>query len=182
MTEVDAEAQLPATLNLGCGDDYQHGAHNVDISPAVGPDEVVNLDDFPWPFPSEQFVHIDARHVLEHLSDPMQALHEICRILRPDGTLTITYPIGHTRFEDPTHSQFWGYHTAAALAGDRQHAHEIDVPLELLDREVEWAISQSEPVSRLYTRYRLAVSGPGPWLEQVPGLHGEVYARYRYNP
>jgi len=103
---------------------------------------------------------------------------ELERILAPDGRLVVTYPIGHTRFEDATHRQFWNVNTAEHVAGERVHAHEEPTTLALVDRDLEWWISNAEPLVRLYTRYRLALRGPGAWLEQIPGLYGEVTATF----
>lgn len=178
----EAIHQIPTMLNLGCGDDYRDGWHNVDISSAVNPDETVNLNEFPWPFPSDHYSHIEARHIFEHLEDPEQAFQEVARILSDGGTLVLTYPIGHTRFEDPTHRQFWNWNSAEVFAGDRKHSHEVDLPLELVDRDVSWEISEAEPLVGAYVRYRLWTRGPGAWLEQIPGLYGEVTAAYAYRP
>lgn len=150
----------------------------MDISEAVNPDETVDLDEFPWPWDSNHFVRVSARHVFEHLENPIQAVEEVARILTDDGIFRLTYPIGHTRWEDPTHKQFWGWHTASTLAGDRQHEHEIGVPLRLVDRSVDWFISEQEHLVRWYTKYRLWRRGAGPWLEQVPGLYADVKATY----
>lgn len=166
-------------LNLGCGTDYDPRATNVDVDPSVDPDVVHDLDETPWPFEDDDFSHARARHVLEHLADPLAALKELCRVVKPRGTVELTYPIGHTRFEDATHRQFWHWHTAEMLAGERNHGHEVDVPLSLVDVNREWSISHAEPLVRAYVRYRRVVSGDGPWLEQIPGVHGEVMASYR---
>lgn len=163
-------------LNLGCGDDYRKDAWNVDVSPAVDPDERVDLAETPWPWPDKAFSLVLAHHVFEHL--PSVPWDEVVRVLNPQGILVVTYPIGHTRFEDPTHRQYWNYHTAAAIAGGRKHGHEHEAALTLLKRGVEW----DTPGSRLwaaYTRIRMAVQGPGGWLDQIPGLCGEVTATYR---
>lgn len=173
-----AKQRLPKLLNLGCGEDYRPRWHNVDVSTSVDPDETVDLDDYPWPWPSDHFTRVEARHLFEHLRDPLQAFQEIVRVLTPNGTLELTYPIGHTRFEDPTHRQFWNWHTAAVFAGDREHSHEVDIPLELVDREASWDISQDEPLIKWYTQYRLWRCGPGPWLEQIPGIYGEITVKY----
>lgn len=169
--------ELPVRLNLGCGDDYRDDWHNVDIDPAVNPDDTLDASDTPWPFPSNHFKRIDAWHVLEHVDAVPWG--ELARVLAADGVLELRYPIGHTRFEDTTHEQFWNYNSAEQSIGGRKHAHEVDAPLELVARDVDWAISQCEPLVELYTRYRLLVRGPGPWLSQIPGLYGEVQVAYR---
>ncbi|WP_435551970.1 class I SAM-dependent methyltransferase [Natrinema sp. CGMCC1.2065] len=178
---AEEQGYLPPTLlNLGCGEDYNDGWHNVDISAVVDPDETVDLNDFPWPFPSDHFTRIQASHVVEHLERPIQALQEVGRILIDGGTLELTYPIGHTRFEDPTHEQYWNWNTAAALAGGRKHGHEHVADLELTRQELDWHVG--DRLWRAYTRVRLWYDGPGPWLGQIPGLSGEVTAIYKYRP
>jgi len=112
------------TLNLGAGEDIEPEAHNVDIVDLEGIDEQVDLDEFPWPWPDASFTCVLAKHVLEHLEHPMKAIAEIIRILKPSGRFVWWYPIGHTRFEDPTHKQFWNWNTAETIAGERKHSHE----------------------------------------------------------
>lgn len=163
-------------LNLGSGADTHPQMWDVDIEPLDGVDEVVDLDNTPWPWDEDSFAYVQAYHVLEHLEDPNAALKEIERVLEPGGELVLKYPIGHTRFEDSTHRHFWNYNTAAALAGERKHSHEVSGGLSLVDRRVEVAVGG---LSAVYTRVRRQVSGDGPWLSQVPGLSGEVIARYK---
>ncbi|WP_226043518.1 methyltransferase domain-containing protein [Natrinema sp. DC36] len=178
-TETRHEDRLEASrLNLGCGQDQISDFHNVDISSDVQPDEVVDLQQTPWPWPDDSFSHTLASHVLEHL-DPVP-WDEICRVLAPGGTLVIVYPIGNTRFEDPTHQQFWNWNTAAAISGERKHAHAHVSNLSLVTRDFGWNVTGR--LWRAYTRYRLAVGGPGAWMGQVPGLFGEVTATYEYRP
>ena len=46
-------------------------------------------DIFRLPFQEDSFDHIFVCFVLEHLSDPLQALQELKKTLRPGGTLTV---------------------------------------------------------------------------------------------
>lgn len=170
----------PSRLNLGCGEDYRDGWHNVDVSPAVEPDEVADLQTTPWPWKDSAFEVIEARHVLEHLDTVPWS--ELLRVLQSGGRFRLTYPIGHTRFEDPTHNQFWNLNTAAALAGERAHAHEHLSALCIESRDVDWSLSIDSRLLRWWVQWRIMVDGVGPWLEQVPGLYGEVTAEYRYQP
>lgn len=163
-------------LNLGCGEDYRHDAWNVDVSDDLEVDQQVDLED-EWPWADDSFSLIVAHHILEHL-DPVP-WDEICRVLKPGGVLNLRYPIGHTRFEDPTHKQFWNWNTAEAIAGERKHGHEHVAELELTDRDLEWRVG--DRIMEAYVRFRLRYSGPGPWLGQIPGLSGHVQAIYRYS-
>lgn len=164
-------------LNLGCGQDVRPNEWNVDIVELDGVDEVVDLDEYPWPWESSSWERIRTRHVLEHLDSPMQAVDEIARVLAPGGEWTLVYPIGHTRFEDPTHQNFWNYNTAEALVGRREHSHEHSSGFRLIDRSVDWTVDSD--LWRYYVRYKLRKTGPGPWLSQIPTLSGEVKATYR---
>lgn len=175
-----SQQALPATLHLGCGRDYRPDAHNVDCAGVVGPDEVVDLDAHPWPWPDNSFETVLARHVLEHLDAPLAALEEACRVLEPGGEVYLAYPIGTTRFEDPTHKHYWTVRTASAIAGERAHSHEHIPQLRLCDRAVDFSVSSRGWAA--YANLRAAWTGVGDWLSQIPGLSGEVRAMYRYAP
>lgn len=163
-------------LNLGCGLDYQKNAHNVDVEPAVEPDEVVDLNAEQWPWADDSFHVVVARHVLEHLTDPLAALEEIQRVTAPGGTVIVAYPIGHTRFEDPTHEHYWNYRTAAWLAGEGEHMQENHLGLRLAERRVNVSVGG---VTGAYIQAKRRLLGDGPWLSQTAGMCGEVEARYR---
>lgn len=166
------------TLNLGCGRDFREDAWNVDVSPDVDADEHVNLQETPWHWGDNAFERILAFHVLEHL-DPVP-WGELERVLAPGGELHIEYPIGHTRFEDGSHKQFWNVNTAGWIAGDRKHPHEAPLPdCNLIHMDVEWHVNDSA-IWNVYTRLRIASSGVGAWLSQIPGLYGHVTAVYRH--
>jgi SAM-dependent methyltransferase len=79
-------------LNVGCGAFKKPGFLNVDVAREVDPDLVVDLTVFPYPFTDGQFERIEADHVLEHLSDPFEAMREFHRILAPEGRLIIRVP------------------------------------------------------------------------------------------
>ena len=65
--------------------------------------EVENLSVDPLPFPNDHFDCVICKDVMEHLYDPLFALSEINRVLRPDGTFLFHVPnhfplIGRLRF------------------------------------------------------------------------------------
>lgn len=165
-----------SALNLGCGQDWRADAWNVDISRDVDADQYVDLQATPWPWADDAFDAIAARHVLEHL-DPVP-WGELQRVLSPGGQLVVEYPIGHTRFEDGSHEQFWTVHTAEWLAGERKHQHEAPLgDCRLVDRRVEWHADSL--LTHTWARWRLLRHGVGPWLGQMTGVYGHVTATYR---
>lgn len=185
MTETVTAEATPThpRLNLGCGDDHRDGWVNVDIAAAVEPDVVHDLDDIPWPWPDNSVTEIEARHVFEHLRDPQAAFAESARVLEPGGRLVWTYPIGHTRFEDTTHRWYWNWHSGPFQAGARgDHTHETPDHWRVADSEYQWHMSAPEPLALLYTKYRAWLHGPGPWLEQMPGVAGERTVVLEYQP
>lgn len=171
---------MDQTLNLGCGEDARDGAHNVDSAPLDGVDEVVDLDDTPWPWEDGAFEGAVARHVLEHLRDPEEALSEAMRVTGPCSRIEVAYPIGHTRFEDATHRHHWNYNTAACMAGERSHPHEHVSGLALVSAEASFGVQGVAMKAYAHARHR--IGGPGPWMSQIPGLAGEVEAVYEVLP
>lgn len=96
-------------LNLGCGFDRRDGWHNVDKMAEAVPDQVVDLEALPWPWPDSSVDEVLMRHVLEHLGREPEVylglMRELWRVLKPGATATITVP--HPRHDhylnDPTH-------------------------------------------------------------------------------
>jgi SAM-dependent methyltransferase len=90
---IDAQRQPTLRkLNVGCGAFKIEGFLNLDADARAEPDVVYNLNDFPYPFPSESFELIEANHILEHLDDPFRVMKELHRLLVKDGTLVIRVP------------------------------------------------------------------------------------------
>jgi len=79
-------------LNLGCGNEYKEGWINVDILKSINADIHHNLNKYPYPFKANQFDHIEARMILEHLDDPITGLAEMARIGKKGGIISITVP------------------------------------------------------------------------------------------
>ena len=96
-------------LNLGCGANKIPGWVNVDHSAECAPDQVVDLESLPWPWPDDAADEIMLTHVLEHLGATAAGyigiVKELWRVCRPGATVTITVP--HPRSDDflndPTH-------------------------------------------------------------------------------
>ena len=96
-------------LNLGCGFSKLGGYHNVDRFPECTPDEVVDLECFPWPWPDDSVDEVVMTHVLEHLGAETEVFfnifRELYRVCQHGAALRITVP--HPRHDtfiaDPTH-------------------------------------------------------------------------------
>jgi SAM-dependent methyltransferase len=90
-------------LNLGCGMFKKKGFVNVDFVSACKPDVLHNLNKIPYPFEDNSFSYIEANHLLEHLSSPMEVMQELRRILKPNGKLIIRVPHFSRGFSHPEH-------------------------------------------------------------------------------
>ena len=60
------------------------------------------------PVPSASFDVILCTEVLEHLPEPIKAVHEFSRVLRPKGILLLTTPLGSGLHQEPYH-YYGGY-------------------------------------------------------------------------
>jgi predicted SAM-dependent methyltransferase len=96
-------------LNLGCGQNRLDGYVNTDREPAVEPDVVMDLEQFPWPFEDDSVDEVVAKHVLEHVGATadlfigvMQELYRVCS----SGALihiAVPHPRHNFFLDDPTH-------------------------------------------------------------------------------
>lgn len=99
-------------LNLGCGNRHESGYVNVDVDSRHKPNQVWDLNRFPYPWPDNSVDEVKMRHVLEHVDDVIKVMNEVWRILRFGTRCYIEVPyvthfqaIGH-----PQHKHFfhWG--------------------------------------------------------------------------
>ena len=96
-------------LNIGCGFKKLDDHWNVDISPRCNPDEVIDLEQFPWPYEDNFFERIHADNILEHLGqDPKvftKVMQELYRVSADQAEWYICVP--HHRcdlfWDDYTH-------------------------------------------------------------------------------
>lgn len=183
VSETRAEVtpqSLPNILHLGCGDDYRDGEHNVDAVASVGPDEQVDLDEIPWPWPDESFRLIRAYHVFEHLNDIEAALGECIRVLQPGGKIDLRLPAGVNADADPDHTwgtsgRPWTWQTPEFYTGKRHW--DSDLPLQLSERAVELHTHYSHPLLQAlhHLKWRLERwwDGDGEWCFRQPAASGE---------
>jgi hypothetical protein len=100
---------VPKRLNLGSGAQRLEGFLNVDVSPHVNADQIVDLETTPWPWKDSEFNHIVAKDILEHLGATprkfLEIIKELYRVSRNGAVLEIQTP--HWRSDnllnDPTH-------------------------------------------------------------------------------
>jgi hypothetical protein len=98
-------------LNLGCGFFKLDGYLNVDASDVCEPDMVVDLNQLPWPFEDDEFQHIVAKDILEHLGNDKVSLvdivKEMYRVSENGAVWEVQVP--HHRcdhaWDDPTHKR-----------------------------------------------------------------------------
>lgn len=103
-------------LNLACGRNKIPGWLNVDISPQVNPDMIVDLLKFPWPWLNSESMYVDNQieeifcsHFLEHIGDELIPFMDECwRVLKPGGLFRIRCPYYTSirAVQDPTHKRF----------------------------------------------------------------------------
>jgi hypothetical protein len=96
-------------FNMGCGQNPRPGYVNVDAAAACRPDEVVDLEVTPWPWPDGCADEVRFIHSLEHMGQSpgvfLAMMTELYRICAPDASVVIHVP--HPRHDnflnDPTH-------------------------------------------------------------------------------
>jgi hypothetical protein len=111
LTHIDMpnEDKESKKLNLGSGLKKFDGFLNVDMNPLTKPDQVVDLNVFPWPWETDEFDHIVAKDILEHLgdkpSDMTKIVKEMYRISRNGAIWEVQTPHWNcdTSINDPTH-------------------------------------------------------------------------------
>ena len=134
---VDAAAQQ--ILELGCGYGatgealkLRQGASviGLELNPEAAAvaetclDEVVvaDLDSYRFPWAADSFDAVVAGDIIEHLKDPWRVLHEVRRLLKPNGQVVISIPniANHDIIEQLANGVF-NYTDAGLL--DRTHLH-----------------------------------------------------------
>jgi predicted SAM-dependent methyltransferase len=101
--------KVPKSINLGCGFHKMKGFLNVDNSDIVKPDKKVDLNAVPWPFENDEFAHVVAKDILEHLGNDKvpftDIIKEMYRVSENGALWEVQVP--HHRcdhaFDDPTH-------------------------------------------------------------------------------
>jgi SAM-dependent methyltransferase len=162
-------------LNLCCGDDHRSTAWNVDVDPECDPDEIVDLNRVPWPWPDSSFAAVRIKHGLEHLTDVERALRECARVLEAGGRLTVVWPVGMNERADPDHAGHqWIWETPQYYCGARPW--DVDVGLQVVDRDVSLHTHLSGWFDDAYAaliNWYADRHGQGRWLFDLPATSGE---------
>ena len=83
-------------LNLGCGNYKMDGFFNVDKFAYCEPDEVVDLEVFPWPWADNAVDEVVMSHVLEHLGQETKVyfgiIKELYRVCGDGAEVRIAVP------------------------------------------------------------------------------------------
>lgn len=98
-------------LNIGCGNEYEDDAVNLDNDPKVKADVYRDLRRG-LPFADNRFDRISAFHILEHIRDYEDLcfiMKECYRVLTNGGILEVRVPPWNAEnaYSDPTHERFF---------------------------------------------------------------------------
>lgn len=136
-------------LNLGCGSRQFPDHVNVDKYDTFKPDQVADLEQFPWPWEDDSVSEVKLIHTLEHLggttANYFGIIKELYRVCRDGAEIMIVVP--HPRHDhflnDPTHLRSI---TEGGLALFNQHLNHlwlregVDKPLLGLQLQVDFAL------------------------------------------
>lgn len=163
-------------LNLGCGHFPMEGFVNVDCMWSTRPDLITDLDHFPYPFQDQAFDEIHASHVLEHLADPLLAMAEWHRLLRPGGRLFIKVPHFSRGFTNPDHKR--GFDVSFPLYFNPElPPWYYGTPFDLESLKLHW---NGQPYLKHYVASRLSCAlaqGIGKVIDAVANLQPMIFSR-----
>lgn len=103
------KTKASVNISLGGEDTNSKSFINVDIQKGPLVDVVWDLEDIPWPFPSNCADLLVASHIVEHIN-PMKMgfikfMDECWRVLKPGGQMMVATPYAGSLgyWQDPTH-------------------------------------------------------------------------------
>ncbi len=112
-----SDRPAPCILDFGCGkaplvtmglgkgldiwgaDDFSYSTGWKSEADAAGGTRVVNIENGILPFPENHFDIVIANMVFEHIPEPLPALKEIARVLKPKGRFLALFPTYEVWFE-----------------------------------------------------------------------------------
>lgn len=165
-------------LNLGCGDRYAPGWHNVDRADCPHrKDEAVDLRDFlPW----TGVTRVYAGHVLEHLriGDALVLLERLRRCMAPGGELMVVGPdvvaaeamiFGGQDIGVTLESLKYG---ASRWPGDEHRWECAEMDIHQMLRVTGWELGQRMTINDVPAMWPVADRGPQ-WQCAVSARRGE---------
>ena len=97
--------EKPFKLDIACGKNKQPGFTGIDKYEFPGVDIIQDLEKYPYPFKDDSVDEVFCSHYIEHVSDMVQFINEVHRILKPGAPATIVAPYyaSMRAWQDPTH-------------------------------------------------------------------------------
>ena len=127
-------------LHLGCGNTYEEGWINVDNSPLVNPDLLIDLEDKHClkMIEDNSIEEVRCYHVLEHIHNFIPLMKEIHRVCKPGTVIDIRCPFFSAwgQYNDPTHVRFFSTHTFDYFRKGN-YSHETNTNKDMFEIEVE---------------------------------------------
>lgn len=98
-------------LDVGCGQAKHEGALGVDITGHSDADLTHDLNEYPYPLPSDHFRTVYCHDIIEHVDSIDAFVRELHRVSAPGGILKIRTPHFSSwyAYNDPTHRSYLGY-------------------------------------------------------------------------
>lgn len=130
-------ATLGLRIDLGCGNNKKEGYIGLDKKTGPGVDVVWDLE-HGLPYANDSVAEIRAFHILEHLSNPVQIMTEIWRVLKHNGVLYFEVPstTGKGAFSNPTHKSYWNDLSFAFYSDDQlRDTHSITCKFDIISIE-----------------------------------------------
>jgi SAM-dependent methyltransferase len=145
---MEAELRI---LDLGCGMKKTPGSIGIDNYKDSEADFIHDLESFPYPFDDNSFDVIHCNHILEHLTDLVGVMNELCRICSSGAKIKVAVPYWASQraFKDPTHVRFFTEHTFDYFDPGYGMNYYIGGGIKVL--EVRYELS-SNPLVRLFGR------------------------------
>lgn len=128
--KTDLTTGNPLRLNLGSGPNKRSGFYSVDHLALDGVDVVADLNEPLDLFPDNCVESIYSRHTLEHIQNLLPLMHEIHRIVKPNGNIEIIVPHFSNvyGYSDPTHVRQFGLYSMYYFVDSEHQPEKRKVP------------------------------------------------------
>lgn len=157
----DEKENTEKTLDVGGGSPRENYV-SIDINPEAH--IVHDLNKYPWPVKSNSYSNILMSHVLEHLDNPLEAMHEAYRIAKSGAVLEIRIPWWKTdMFSDPVHIRWFKPEWFTKLWNRKSNAAAISAEYDKSD--INWKVIRDKKIRgrlRIYKKYEYHV-----WLRAI---------------